>query len=160
MAEPITTPGDRSPGTASASAPESERQPRAVASGPGRVLISVYGLFSLATCSRAGVQLVTQFHQAPVAYLLSAFSAVVYVAATVFMVRKGPLAHRLAVIACSIELIGVIGIGTFSVLTPQDFPHATVWSGFGVGYGYVPLVLPMIGLLWLRRTAPNPKPPS
>jgi len=27
-----------------------------------------------------------------------------------------------------------------------------VWSGFGQGYGYVPLVLPFLGLLWLWRT--------
>jgi hypothetical protein len=24
-----------------------------------------------------------------------------------------------------------------------------VWSGFGAGYGYVPLVLPFLGLWWL-----------
>ena len=32
------------------------------------------------------------------------------------------------------------------------FPDATVWSSYGGGYGYVPLVLPVLGLLWLRRT--------
>jgi hypothetical protein len=26
-----------------------------------------------------------------------------------------------------------------------------VWSGYGSGYGFVPLVLPVFGLLWLRR---------
>ena len=30
------------------------------------------------------------------------------------------------------------------------FPDKTVWSHFGSGYGYVPLVLPVLGLLWLR----------
>jgi hypothetical protein len=25
-----------------------------------------------------------------------------------------------------------------------------VWSDFGIGYGFVPVVLPILGLLWLR----------
>jgi hypothetical protein len=25
-----------------------------------------------------------------------------------------------------------------------------VWSDYGIGYGFVPLVLPVFGLLWLR----------
>jgi len=33
-----------------------------------------------------------------------------------------------------------------------DFPDETVWSQLGAGYGYVPLVLPFVGLWWLRRT--------
>ena len=32
------------------------------------------------------------------------------------------------------------------------FPDATVWSQYGLGYGFVPLVLPVVGLWWLRRT--------
>jgi len=32
------------------------------------------------------------------------------------------------------------------------FPDATVWTGFGSGYGFVPLVLPFVGLWWLHHT--------
>jgi hypothetical protein len=34
---------------------------------------------------------------------------------------------------------------------PELFGHPSVWSGFGVGYGFIPLVLPVLGLIWLRR---------
>jgi cytochrome bd-type quinol oxidase subunit 2 len=121
-------------------------------SGPGRVLIAVYGVFALAATSRAGVQIATNFHEAPTAYLLSAFAAVVYIVATVTLARSGRVSHRIAVTSCTIELIGVIAVGTYSLTDKAAFPDATVWSGYGNGYGYVPLVLPVLGLLWLRHT--------
>ncbi|MEV0398648.1 hypothetical protein [Actinoallomurus sp. NPDC050550] len=124
-------------------------------SGPGRVLIAVYGVFALAATSRAGVQIATRFHEAPVAYLLSAFAAVVYILATVTIARSGRTSHRVAVASCTIELIGVLAVGTYSLTDRAAFPDATVWSGYGSGYGFVPLVLPVLGLLWLRRTAPR-----
>jgi hypothetical protein len=109
-------------------------------------------VFALAATSRAGVQLATDYAEAPLAYLLSAFSAVVYVIATVALATGRRWSRPLAVTACSVELAGVLAIGTLSLLRPEDFPRATVWSGYGSGYGFVPLVLPVIGLWWLRRT--------
>jgi hypothetical protein len=122
--------------------------------GPGRVLLSVYGLFAVAATSRAGVQLATKFHEAPVAYLLSAAAAVIYLIATVALARSTPTSRRVALVACSVELGGVLVVGTLSLLDPDLFPDETVWSGYGSGYGFVPLVLPVLGLLWLRRTKP------
>ena len=115
------------------------------------MLIAIYALFALSASARAGVQIVTKFHNAPVAYLLSAFAAVVYILATVTLAVGSPRARRIAVISCSIELVGVLAIGTWSLADPATFPDATVWSGYGSGYGFVPLVLPVFGLLWLRH---------
>jgi hypothetical protein len=122
-------------------------------SGPGRLLVAVYALFALAAGSRAAVQLGTKFHDAPLAYLLSGLAAIVYVVATLALARKGDGWRRVALLTCSFELAGVLAIGTLSLLDKGDFPDPTVWSGYGEGYGFVPLVLPMIGLYWLRRTA-------
>ena len=123
--------------------------------GPGRILIAVYGIFALAATSRAAVQIATQFSDAPIAYLLSAVAAVIYCAATFALAKATVVSRRVATVAIVVELIGVVGIGAFSYAAPDDFPDATVWSHFGQGYGYVPLVLPVLGLLWLRRTAPD-----
>lgn len=119
-----------------------------VSTGPGRVLVAVYALFSLAAGARAGVQLATRFAEAPLAYTLSAFAAFVYIVLTVALIRG---ARRIALAACLTELVGVLVVGTFSVVDPEAFPRATVWSGYGSGYGYIPLVLPIIGLVWLYR---------
>jgi cytochrome bd-type quinol oxidase subunit 2 len=127
----------------------SPRAARPTGRGPGRVLVAVYGLFALSASARAGVQIATKFHEAPVAYLLSALAAVIYIVATVALARND---RRLAIACCSIELLGVLTVGTVSLLDRAAFPDATVWSGYGAGYGFVPLVLPVLGLWWLRRT--------
>lgn len=120
----------------------------ALGRGPGRALIAVYGLFALAAGARATVQILTRFGEAPLAYTLSAFAALVYVLLTVALVRG---ARRVALVALGIELAGVLVIGTVSVLDPAAFPDDTVWSGYGSGYLYIPLVLPLVGLYWLLR---------
>jgi hypothetical protein len=131
--------------------PVTHDQP-ATRTGPGRVLIAVYGLFALAACSRAGVQLATQFNEAPLAYVLSAVSGVIYVLATISLALGSRVGRRLAWAAIGCELVGVLAVGTASVVDPAAFPRATVWSTYGIGYGFVPLVLPFIGLFWLWRT--------
>jgi cytochrome bd-type quinol oxidase subunit 2 len=125
---------------------------RSTASGFGRVLVAVYGLFALAATARSAVQIATKFHEAPLAYLLSAFAAVVYIVATVSLARGDAVSRRVATVAISVELVGVITVGAASELAPTAFPQATVWTGFGSGYGFVPLVLPFVGLWWLRHT--------
>jgi hypothetical protein len=126
------------------------RGTRPTGRGPGRLLVAVYGTFAVAASSRAGYQVATKLAEAPVAYLLSAVAAAVYVVATVALLRD---LRRLALASIGFELAGVLGVGLWSVLDSDRFPDATVWSGFGQGYGFVPLVLPVVGLLWLRRTA-------
>lgn len=118
--------------------------------GPGRLLVAVYAVFAVSAGARSAFQIATDLGAAPVAYALSALAAVVYVVATVALARN---ARRVALVAVAVELAGVLAVGAASRLLPEDFPDATVWSGFGAGYGYVPLVLPVLGLLWLRRTA-------
>lgn len=124
------------------------------ATGFGRVIVILYAVMAVGACSRSLVQITTRFDEAPIAYTLSAVAAVVYVLATVGLARHGAGARRLATIACSVELVGVLAIGTFTVLVPNDFPDATVWSYYGRGYLFIPLILPIIGLWWLRHTAP------
>ena len=116
------------------------------------MLIAVYGLFAVAATARAGFQIATKFAEAPLAYTLSAVAAVVYVLATIGLARRGAGARRLAWAAVSFELVGVLVVGTLTVFDRSDFPADTVWSVYGRGYGFVPLVLPLVGLWWLRRT--------
>lgn len=130
--------------------------PGSTRTGPGRVLIAIYALFALSAAARAGVQIATKFSNAPVAYLLSALAAVIYILATVTLAVGTPAARRVAVISCSVELVGVVVVGTWSLADRATFPDATVWSGYGSGYGFVPLVLPVFGLLWLRRWTRRP----
>lgn len=125
------------------------------ATGPGRLLIAVYGVFALAATARAAFQIATKFSEAPLAYLLSAVAAAVYIVATVSLARAGSRAFTVSVIAVTAELVGVLTVGLLSIFDAQAFPSETVWSAFGRGYGFVPLILPVLGLIWLRRNRPG-----
>nr|CTQ90030.1 putative integral membrane protein [Kibdelosporangium sp. MJ126-NF4] len=122
-------------------------------SGPGRLLIAVYGIFVIAATARSAVQIASHFGKAPLAYLLSALAAVIYIVALVCLVKGSRAARRIAMISCAVELVGVVVVGTVSLFAPQLFPDATVWSFYGRGYGFVPVVLPILGLWWIRATA-------
>lgn len=121
-------------------------------SGAGRTLVAVYGVFALAASARSLVQLVTKADEAPVAYGLSAVAGLVYIAATLGLAEIGPDPRRLAWGAVTFELVGVLAVGTLTVLDPGLFPDQTVWSSYGAGYGWLPLVLPFAGIAWLLHT--------
>ena len=121
------------------------------ARGPGRILVAVYGVLALAATGRSILQIVEYFERAPLAYLLSALAALIYVVATVGMARGDRASTRVALLACTVELVGVLAVGTLSLADPAAFPDETVWSGYGRGYFYVPLVLPILGIWWLNR---------
>ena len=112
------------------------------------VLIAVYGIFALSATARSLVQVLRDFSFAPVAYGLSLLAAITYIAVTVALFRRGrssPLARAL----CLAELAGGLIVGTLTLLDPELFPDATVWSVYGQGYGYVPLLLPVIALSYM-----------
>jgi hypothetical protein len=123
---------------------------RALSTGLGRVLVLVYGNHAFAASGRATFELTTKFGDAPLPYALSILAAVVYVVAT-WALATGRRVIALA--AVSFELVGVLAVGISSLVATDKFPEASVWSDFGVGYGFVPLVLPFVGLWWLLRGA-------
>ncbi|MFB8027539.1 hypothetical protein ACFQ6U_24695 [Streptomyces sp. NPDC056465] len=120
-------------------------------SGPGRVLVWFYGVFTVAAASRSVVEMILDFGKAPLAYTLSAVAAVVYGFITYSLVRGGEKARRAALMCCAAELAGVLVVGTWTLVEPSAFPDSTVWSGFGVGYLLIPVILPITGMIWLRR---------
>ena len=117
--------------------------------GFGRALVAVYAVFALAASARSIVQLFTELESDTVVpYVLSAFAGIVYVVATYALATNH---RRLAAVTIGIELIGVVAVGILSLVDSSLFPDQTVWSDFGIGYAFVPLVLPSAGLWWLSR---------
>lgn len=123
-------------------------------SGIGRVLVAVYGVLALAAVGRSFFQIVSKFDEAPLAYALSALAAVVYVVATAALILSGRGWYRVAWATIAFEFTGVIVIGLLSVVFPELFPDDTVWSWFGRGYLFIPLVLPVLGMWWLAKHRP------
>jgi len=120
--------------------------------GIGRVLVAVYAVLAMAATGRSFVQIVHRFDEAPLAYSLSAVAAVVYLVATVALAMRGDASRTVALAAVCFELVGVLVVGTLSLVAPELFAHDTVWSRFGMGYLFIPAVLPFLGLWWLRAS--------
>lgn len=139
---PETAPTPPAPSAASSS-------PRRM-TGIGRVLVVVYAIMALGATGRSFVQIVREFDDAPLAYSLSALAALVYILATLALVFSASERwYRVAWAAIVFELVGVLVVGTLSLTHPELFDHPTVWSGYGIGYVLIPLVLPFLGLWWL-----------
>jgi hypothetical protein len=133
-------------------------------SGPGRILVAVYAVLAIAATGRSGFQIVDRFDEAPIAFSLSALAAVVYLVATLALALHW---KRVAWVTIGFELLGVLVIGTLSLVAPAVLGldsadpfgrEATVWSAYGAGYLCIPLVLPVIGLLYLWRRRPAVAP--
>ncbi|WP_435745186.1 hypothetical protein [Nocardioides sp. SYSU DS0663] len=127
----------------------------ALSDGYGRVLVAVYAVFAVAATGRSLVQLGTDAGRAPVAYSLSLLAAVVYLVATTCLLVGGRRGWLVALAAVSVEAVGVLVVGTLSYVATDLFPDRTVWSHFGQGYAFLPLLLPVVGLAWLRHTSPS-----
>ena len=116
--------------------------------GVGNLVVAFYAIFALSATVRAGYQIFRKFEQAPLAYSLSLMAGLVYIAASISLIRRN---FRLAKWTIYFELTGVLVVGFLSLVLPEIFAHPTVWSYFGIGYGFIPLILPIFGLWWLRR---------
>ncbi|MGW0562384.1 hypothetical protein ACWDZ4_17635 [Streptomyces sp. NPDC003016] len=138
MSEPVTGEGQ-------------DRSRTRLVKGPGLLLVWLYGVMSVGAVSRSVYQIATEYDRAPLAYTLSAVAAVVYAFITYTLVRGGETARRAALVCCAAELVGVLVVGTWTVIDPAAFPDATVWSAFGKGYLFIPVLLPVTGVMWLRR---------
>ena len=119
--------------------------------GVGRLLIAIYAIFAISATARASYQLIREFDQAPLAYSLSAISAAVYLLATYSLTKQEPKWQRIAFYTIWFELVGVIAVGALSLALPELFAHPSVWSNFGAGYAFIPLLLPILGLIWIRK---------
>ncbi|MFR9799316.1 hypothetical protein ACL02U_25995 [Streptomyces sp. MS06] len=128
-------------------------KPARLISGPGLLLVWLYGVMVVGAVSRSVYQIATDFDRAPLAYSLSAVAGVVYGFITYSLVRGGETARRAARVCCAAELAGVLAVGTWTLVEPSAFPDATVWSDYGMGYLFIPVLLPVSALYWLRKSA-------
>lgn len=126
-------------------------EPRNTSRGFRTVLVVVYSIFAISATARSMVQILRDFDKAPVAYSLSLFAALTYVLLAILMSRQNP-PRLFTLIVVAIELSGVVLVGILSLSMPNLFPDATVWSLFGVGYGFAPLLLPLIAAITILKS--------
>ncbi|QTD97400.1 hypothetical protein [Streptomyces cyanogenus] len=128
-----------------------EEKPVRLIGGPGMLLVWFYGVMVVGAVSRSAYQIATEFDRAPLAYSLSAVAGLVYAFITYTLIRGGERARRAALVCCAAELAGVLLVGTWTLVDRSAFPDATVWSYYGAGYVFIPVLLPVSAVYWLRK---------
>jgi len=119
----------------------------------GSVLRALYLVFAVAAGGRSLVQWAADPGRAPLAYALSTVAFGCY-ASGYLLVRRGtpgPSGRAALAVLAATEISGLVVVGTLSLLEPSLFPDSTIWSAYGAGYGFVPVLIPLLVLTWLRR---------
>jgi uncharacterized membrane protein YfcA len=117
----------------------------------GKLLGFSYPLLGLSTGVRSLYQLFFKPESTHlVAASLSLLAAICYIIASVAFFKRTRWAWRLGVGMLSFELLGVLIVGTLSLIYPSVIGR-TAWGQFGRDYGFFPLIQPILGLLWLFK---------
>lgn len=112
-----------------------------------RGLAALYAFWALAIMSRVSWQYATRLGNHLPTHL-SAITGIIYVLIAYWAWQGWTKALQWGLI---VELIGVIVVGTYELFYP--FGYATAWSHYGAGYLYMPLLLPIAGIVvvWRNR---------
>ncbi len=119
--------------------------------GAGMILAISYPVLALSTGVRAVYQgffkdEVTNY----LAVALSGIAAICYLLATIGFTYRRKWAWQLSVAVLGFETLMTFIVGGLSLTTAYaDVIGRTVWRSFGADYGYLPLIQPILGLLWL-----------
>lgn len=112
-----------------------------------RGLAALYAFWALAVMSRVSWQYATRLGNHLPTHL-SAITGIIYVLIAYWAWQGWTKALQWGLI---VELIGVIVVGTYELFYP--FGYATAWSHYGAGYLFMPLLLPIAGIVvvWRNR---------
>jgi hypothetical protein len=109
--------------------------------------VALYGFWSVAVLSRAVSQYLT--HPAVgIPTHISLLAGLIYVAITV-CAWHGLL--RPVRIGLWIEVVGVVVVSIAEEFRP--LPYVSAWSNYGAGYLWLPIILPIAGLILAYRNA-------
>lgn len=108
-------------------------------------LALLYIFWAVALCSRAAWQYTTRSGNIWPTHL-SLLAGCIYIAIAVWAWRGQRRALQVGLIS---ELAGVVLVSIGEHIWP--LPYASAWSSFGVGYLWMPILLPLLGLFHLHR---------
>ena len=123
--------------------------------GLGRVVMVIFWAFGVWTTANAIIDL---FHldDEPLGPALTALLAgLVYLLAALGITHNGKRMRILGWTTVTLELIGPLMVGMMSVGISQLSVSRSAWANCGADYYYLPLIIPIIGLIWLWWSNPR-----
>ena len=159
--DPVSSPDqpapghDASTGTPRVAAAEPATDTRRPAYGLGRLVILGYAIVAGLIFYREVARLAELGGQAPLSAVLSVVATLLYVVTAVAVAHNGRRMRRVAWVCTVAGLIGVLGAGLVGLADPDLVVARTVWSEFGAGYAFAPLVLPLVAAFWLWWSRPG-----
>lgn len=123
--------------------------------GLGRLVMAAFWLFGAWVTINAVVD-VLHWNSGPIGPVLVALVAgLVYLLAALALTHNGRRMRMIGWASVSVEAIGPVLVGVLGVGVPQLSDPRSPWGAFGADYWYIPLVLPVVGLVWLWWSNPR-----
>lgn len=118
---------------------------RRPARGWGRLLVAVFAVFGVVVLAPA-VGALARAEDGAGPASLDVLSALGYLVLAACVAHNGRRVRMVGWVALATEAVGLV---TVSLLGPET---ATAWSGWGSAWGYLPVVLPLVGAaqMWLN----------
>lgn len=126
--------------------------------GLGRIVMAVYWVFGAWTTVQAVVDLIDLLRvgTTPLGPALVALVAgLVYLLAAVALTHNGRRMRLVGWTAVIIEAAGPVIVGLLGVGLPDLTGTRSAWGAFGADYWYLPLVIAVVGLVWLWASNPR-----
>lgn len=130
-----------------------DTRPRSL--GLGRVVMVLFWAFGVWTTVMGVIDLLHVGDGPLGSAIVSVLAGVVYLVAALGITHNGRRMRIIgwaAMVVCAVGplLVGLLGLGI-----PELWATRSTWSAFGAHYSFIPLVLPVIGLVWLWWSNPR-----
>lgn len=145
-------------GTGGGTSPVAEDQvvdTRGPSLGLGRLVMAAFWLFGAWVTTNAVIDAL-HWDSGPIGPVVVALVAgIVYLVAALALTHNGRRMRRLGWAAVAVEALGPVLVGLLGMGVPALSDPRSPWGAFGADYWYIPLVLPVIGLVWLWWSNPR-----
>lgn len=128
---------------------------RRPALGLGRIVMAIFWLFGAWTLIVSIRSLIGIGGEPLGPALVSLLAALIYLTAAIALTHNGRRMRMVGWASVGISLAGPILTGLLGVGTSEVSAEFSPWSRFGEYYYYLPLVIPVIGLVWLWWSNPR-----
>lgn len=143
------------------SAPTSDESGRSIrdrrgpSRGWGRIIIAALWIFAAVVTYTAIADFFTLSSHALGPRLVSVIAALGYIVAAVSLTHNGRRMRVLAWTAIGFEITGVIVTGLIGMEVKEIGEIRNIWANFGAQYGFLPMLVPLVSLVWLWWSNPR-----